>query len=179
MKKSYKRGFTLIELLVVIAIIGILASIVLASLNSARQKGRDARRVADLKEIQLALELSYDATGVYPPALTTAALVTPGYISVIPTDPSNGNSYAYAPWAASGSPAVCSSYHLGASLEVSNNSALSSAVHETTLTPGTGETNPPGKVECTASRASPDFHGSASGKCQTTDAGVACYDVTM
>src|SRR5579864_21753 len=115
MKKFYKRGFTLIELLVVIAMIGILASIVLASLNSARQKGRDARRISDVKEIQLALELYYDANGSYPNAISTTTLVTPGYISVVPVDPSNQHSYAYA---GLGSGATCSSYHLGASLEV-------------------------------------------------------------
>ena len=54
------QGFTLIELLVVIAIIGVLASVVLASLNTARKKSRDARRIADIKQIQLALELYFD-----------------------------------------------------------------------------------------------------------------------
>lgn len=60
------KGFTLIELLVVIAVIGMLSSVVLASLNSARAKARDARRIADFKQIQLALELFYDQTGKYP-----------------------------------------------------------------------------------------------------------------
>lgn len=61
-----KRGFTLIELLVVISIIGLLASIVMVSLNSARAKARDARRLADLRQIQTALELYYDKNGQYP-----------------------------------------------------------------------------------------------------------------
>jgi type II secretion system protein G len=63
-----RRGFTLIELLVVIAIIGMLSSIVMASLNSAREKARDARRVADLEQIRTALELYYDDHGYYPPS---------------------------------------------------------------------------------------------------------------
>jgi len=54
------KGFTLIELLVVIAIIGILASIVLVSLTSARAKGRDARRVSELKEISKLIALNAD-----------------------------------------------------------------------------------------------------------------------
>lgn len=121
-KLSGARGFTLIELLVVIAIIGLLSSVVLASLNSARQKGRDARRIADVKQIQLALELYYDANGVYPPALTTANLVTPGYIAAVPTDPSgtaaNPVPYNYAAdMTPTGTATVCTSYHLGAALE--------------------------------------------------------------
>lgn len=61
-----KRGFTLIELLVVIAIIGILASVVMASLNSARAKARDAKRMEEVKQIQNALELYYANNGQYP-----------------------------------------------------------------------------------------------------------------
>jgi prepilin-type N-terminal cleavage/methylation domain-containing protein len=61
-----KKGFTLIELLVVIAIIGLLASIVLVSLNTARVKARDVKRIADLKNIQIALELYYSDHGYYP-----------------------------------------------------------------------------------------------------------------
>ena len=88
----------------VIAIIGVLASTVLASLNTARQKARNARRVADLRQISLALELYYDANNGYPNSssawrsqcgawgnLTPDQVIpglTPTYIPVFPADPS-------------------------------------------------------------------------------------------
>ena len=64
--KKTQKGFTLIELLVVIAIIGILSSVVLASLSTARQKSRDAKRISDIGQVQLALELFFDAKQSYP-----------------------------------------------------------------------------------------------------------------
>ena len=105
---SKKRGFTLIELLVVIALISLLSSVVFASLNSARAKARDARRISDIKQLQLALELSYANTGTYPASnmggfgwafgscdtgsnyfTNLAPLVSGGYISALPVDPIN------------------------------------------------------------------------------------------
>ncbi len=61
-----EKGFTLIELLVVIAIIGMLSSVVLASLNSARGKSRDALRREDLVQLRTALENYYSTNGSYP-----------------------------------------------------------------------------------------------------------------
>lgn len=66
MKKFNKKGFTLIELLVVIAIIGLLSTLAVVSLNSARLKARDARRMSDLKQISTAIELHMSETEVYP-----------------------------------------------------------------------------------------------------------------
>jgi len=66
MLRNTKGGFTLIELLVVISIIGLLSSIVLTSVNSARKKARDARRLADMHTMQTALEFYYDQFNQYP-----------------------------------------------------------------------------------------------------------------
>lgn len=68
------RGFTLIELLVVIAIIGILASIVLASLGSSQAKARDARRMSDVNSYQKALALYLSTSGSYPIIAATTTL---------------------------------------------------------------------------------------------------------
>ena len=62
-----KKGFTLIELLVVIAIIGLLSSIAVVSLNGARAKARDAKRVSDVKQISTLVEMeaANSSTGGY------------------------------------------------------------------------------------------------------------------
>lgn len=112
-----KKGFTLIELLVVIAIIGILATIIVASFTSAQQRGRDARRKADLDAVKKALELAKsDCTGgkwyVLSSGVTAVErysgttgdnlmeiLQDPdlGYIKLTPNDPSRSaaNGYHY------------------------------------------------------------------------------------
>jgi general secretion pathway protein G len=128
-----RRGFTLIELLVVIAIIGILSSIILASLNTARRKGRDARRVSDLKQLQTALELYFDAGQAYPVSTTQAnavtalsALTSGGQMASIPDDPLGGAYHYVYKTTASGS-----YYCLGSTYEGSP--APASSCNTTTL----------------------------------------------
>jgi len=120
MKKN--KGFTLIELLVVIAIIGILSSVVLASLNSARQKARDAKRISDIKQLQLALELYFDSNNAYP---ATLSLLTSTFIAAVPLDPITAAEYQYAALG-SGLGAPCTSYHLSATLEQEAHTAFDS-----------------------------------------------------
>ena len=136
MKIGNKKGFTLIELLVVIAIIGILSSVVLASLNSARIKARDAKRISDIKQLQLALEMYYDDNSHYPTAISDATLVTDvGYLASLPVDPSTAAGYAYA---GLGSGDTCTSYHLGATLENTSNAVLTSDIDAAAGTACTG-----------------------------------------
>jgi len=171
--KKNKKGFTLIELLVVIAIIGILASVVLASLNTARKKSRDARRIADVKQIQLALELYFDANSAkYPDALSS---LTPTYIGTEPKDPSTGASYAYDNLDTSGNACAvatgsCTLYHLGANLEESTNPALSSDIDACTVI-GTG---------CTRALPGTTLSGrdDTGNDCVGAGTSVYCYDMT-
>jgi len=119
MKKT--KGFTLIELLVVIAIIGILATVILVSLNTARRNARDARRVSDLRQIALALEMYSSEQGGYPVSATCTSatfttaigtLVTAGFLPSVPADPTVDTTYFYA----YGAPAK-TDYTLKATLE--------------------------------------------------------------
>ncbi len=126
--KTENKAFTLIELLVVIAIIGLLATVVMTSLNSARKKARDKKRLADFKNMSLALEMYYDNYGKYPdspnkyssggcgPTNTHQAsfeavaqtLVDEGFLSAVPKDPINdsGNCYMLYKYAAGTAPGM-------------------------------------------------------------------------
>ena len=112
---SSSKGFTLVELLVVIAIIGILATLLLLQLGVARQRARDAKRIADVNQTRTALELYFDDNGGYPQQATYAGLagsVVPKYLTLLPVDPLNAGSYIYR-YAYTG----LTKYHLHAELE--------------------------------------------------------------
>lgn len=113
-RAASRKGFTLIELLVVIAIIGLLSSVAMASLNSARAKSRDALRLTQMQQVARALEMYYSDHGQYPYSAQTESgrnnscqdgtsfsesfgdwntvmgtLVSGGYLSRVPRDPVN------------------------------------------------------------------------------------------
>lgn len=108
-----KKGFTLIELLVVIAIIALLSTLAVVALGSARQKSRDAKRLADMKQVSTALELFFNDQASYPVAtdlvlggatakclgaggFAASACTAPVYMGLVPTNPSPGGAnYTY------------------------------------------------------------------------------------
>jgi prepilin-type N-terminal cleavage/methylation domain-containing protein len=120
-KKNIKGGFTLIELLIAIVIIAVLSTIIIASLSSARAKGRDAKRIRNIQEIRTAIELyiagnnhapdlgesgncdnpdAYDNTcftnefdgGNGKPWSTLTTALNP-YMKTVPKDPCGANCY--------------------------------------------------------------------------------------
>ncbi len=99
--KSFKKtkGFTLIELMVVIAVIGVLASVIVASLNSARKKGRDATRMRDMQEIRKAIELYISDNG-HPPDLGTPDCLDINYSSTTGECVANETAYYLDNWEA-------------------------------------------------------------------------------
>ena len=108
-KLENRKGFTLIELLVVIAIIGLLATMSVVALSSAREKARDSRRLSDVKQIQTALEMYYSTAGQYPGSISPGgSIATSGetFMAEVPVNPqpasdgscdelSNDDTYGY------------------------------------------------------------------------------------
>ncbi len=112
MKRTNSKGFTLIELLVVIAIIGLLSTLAVVALNTARVKSRDAKRISDVKQVQTALELYYADKGTYPAGPVAAHLcggnpdgftasacgstaTDATYMGQVPSDPTNTGTSIY------------------------------------------------------------------------------------
>jgi general secretion pathway protein G len=107
-----KKGFTLIELLVVIAIIGLLSTLAVVALSSARLKARDSKRLSDLKQVQTALELYFTDNNAYPAGaainlgtanyiclndaagFTVTGCADP-YMGLVPSDPLSTQNYVY------------------------------------------------------------------------------------
>lgn len=117
-----KKGFTLTEVLVAVAILILLTAIILPNFSQMRQRGRDVRRVTDLKGMQVALERYFTKYGQYPdiggkevaisgdvscytepynaiafndPGFNLNKLVTEGFMSSFPKDPRNRNNFCY------------------------------------------------------------------------------------
>lgn len=121
--RQTKPGFTLIELLIVIAIIGLLATLAIVSLTSAQQKARDAKRIADVKQLQNAVELYYSENTAYP--ISSAAAndtwaefgnTISSYLTNMPVDPENvdPSEYTY------GTDSSGAAYFIAAELEADN-----------------------------------------------------------
>jgi len=124
-----KKGFTLIEVLIVVSIIGLLASIVLASVSAFRSRGRDTRRLADIRQIQGALEFYYSTNGSFPPGTWAQAKTTLEQLSGInklSNDPSYpAKTYEYA--------TNGSTYVLKATLDGISNPAVNGDIDGTIL----------------------------------------------
>lgn len=99
---KHRPGFTLIELLVIIAIIGLMATFAIVSLVSAQRRARDAKRLADVRELQKTVIAVYENTGQVP--LTTSGTnetwsefgtTIADYVTSLPLDPTNDDGAGY------------------------------------------------------------------------------------
>jgi prepilin-type N-terminal cleavage/methylation domain len=99
-----KKSFTLLELMIAIVILGVLSALISGNFITSLKKGRDARRKADLEQIQRALEMYYEDKRAYPTGLTFGQKLceTPScpstekvYMQKVPNDPVSSYSYQY------------------------------------------------------------------------------------
>lgn len=160
MIKKQNGGFSLIELMVTVAIIAVLSGILLVNTSGSRAKARDAQRVSDLAQLQLAFALFYDRCGYYPEGGTVLNInisnncpsgVTLGtFISQIPVPPSGTTqtAYNYATTGANGTPtnfilhAILESYNPAVAKGLSSRPVGYSSANDNSFTCSTGSTPP-------------------------------------
>lgn len=179
--RDKRKGFTLIEILIVVAIIGILASVILASVTSSRARARDTKRISDIRQIRTALELYFGANGRYPKSAELAADCTdsatlrclaPKHIPTVPKDPFTDSPYNYVGLKVSfGGTDKCLSYHLGGTLEEST--------AQTDILNADSDFTSAATNLCSGEAGSP-FNGldCKAGGSETDKAKDACYDFT-
>ncbi len=180
-----KKGFTLIELLIVIAIIGLLATLAIVSLTTAQRKARDARRVADLKQLQNAVEVYYSEVAQYPLTASSTTFgasatavdtvstwtdfgsssVIGGYITNVPIDPDNDNATGYL--YTYGANTAGTEYFLSAKLEDTGNANLNGDDDTLYNSATSGSWG-----------ATPDFIGSTDTSANTARASIDCGTTT-
>lgn len=137
-----KKGFTLVEVLIVVAIVGILASFAIVGIGPVQKRGRDARRLSDLRQIQNGLELYFQKNGAYPLgggyATMAGLLKSNGITQLVPNDPLSNAAKTY--WYTTDSGGT--TYMLAARLEDTGNSAFNGALVTASTTLGVGDTFP-------------------------------------
>lgn len=145
-KKSFP-GFTLIELLVVIAIIGLLSTVIAAPITEARKKGRDSKKISDIRSIITALNIYADDNGGQYPASIDG--LVPRYLPNIPSaaaaSATGRDKYMYVVYTEAGRNVA---YHLGVKLEAGNQ-----ALNDDADCGGMGATPLAGNVACVGTSA--------------------------
>jgi general secretion pathway protein G len=99
-----EKGFTIVELIVVVATIAVLAAVVLTNVNQYASKARDAKRTADMAQLQKVLDMYYADNGSFPSrgwtcsndsSWTSLQATLQQYIKALPVDPTNNAGYSY------------------------------------------------------------------------------------
>jgi prepilin-type N-terminal cleavage/methylation domain-containing protein len=185
------KAFTIIELMVAIAIIGILSAIVIASLGSSKAGARDARRISDIRNIQLALSQYYADNNFYPTNIYNTYNSSDGvsptvdglkgtYLPTIPTDPTNNTNYPYSAYYPGLSAQICGPlkppvyYHLGAALETNNAVLDNNGGADAGIPSGTYVVN---GVSITNCQGALDFQGEST-LCDNSPSTDRCFDVS-